>query len=78
VLESRLLLPKDRDVFADADNKDSKLQPIWQDSTNSLPRAPTISAPNFLVEKSPVSSLAVIPFWNFVGRQITKSQAYFG
>src|SRR5215216_6831934 len=58
--ESRRLLPKDRAVYADADNKPPKLQPIWQDSANSLPRAPTISAPNFLVEESPVSSVAII------------------
>src|SRR5215213_1715766 len=58
--ENRRLLSKNRADYADAGNKLPELQPIWQDSANSLPRAPASSAPNFLVEESPVSSLAII------------------
>src|SRR5829696_5228403 len=55
--ESRRLLSKNRAVYANADSKLPELQPIWQDSANSLPRAPTMSALNFLIGESPVSSL---------------------
>src|SRR5215207_9177786 len=75
--ESRRLRPKDRVVYADADNKLPKLQLVWQGSAICLPRAPTISGPNFLVEESPVSSVAIFVLGR-VRRQITKSHVYTG
>src|SRR5215207_8729791 len=72
VRESRRFLLKYPAVYADADNRLPELQPIWQDSANSWPRRPTIAAPSFLVEESPVSSLAVI-LLELCATQITKS-----
>src|SRR5215216_3350524 len=59
--ESRRHLLKDRALYADADNTRPELQPVWQDSAISSPRALTIAAPNFLVRDSPVSCFPVVP-----------------